>query len=114
MGQGEKTGEVHVIFDEGGRPAWFGPAPVAGSEPIDLAELMPHVPAGLRGETSWPIWRDILISHCRIDGRWAPRARPDPVGATEPAPTDPEAGPEPEAGDQSGDQGDGGTGPVPE
>lgn len=99
--------DVHVIFDAEGVPAWFGPAPVSGSERLDPADLAELLPAGAGPTPGWPVWRDILISHCRVAGRWQPKPPPmlleradvlpentaDPdatAGRDEAAPPDPE------------------------
>ena len=69
-----KQALVHVIFAEGGIPAWFGPDPTAGSEPIDLVDLRQFVPDGVSDLANTSVWRQFLITHCRIDGEWLPRA----------------------------------------
>lgn len=65
---------VHVIFADGGVPAWFGPEPTTGSELVDLADLSQFVPDGVSDLANTAVWRQILITHCRIDGQWLPRA----------------------------------------
>ena len=64
---------VHVIFTEAGIPRWFGPEPVRGSEALDLEELRPLLPDGAAADGLAVQWRDILITHCRIEGRWSLR-----------------------------------------
>jgi hypothetical protein len=64
---------VHVIFTDTGIPSWFGPEPVAGSEPVALEDLRPLLPEGVARDGLAVLWRDILIRHCRLEGRWYPR-----------------------------------------
>ena len=84
---------VHVIFTETGVPRWFGPEPVSGSEVLDLEELRPLLPDGAADGLA-VLWRDILITHCRIEGRWSLR---ETVAAGAPGgdqPADPVADPD--------------------
>lgn len=64
---------IYVIFTESGIPGWFGPEPVAGSEPLDLEELAPLLPDGALASGQEALWRDVLAGHFRQDGRWLPR-----------------------------------------
>ena len=91
---------VHVIFTPEGLPRWFGPVPVPGSEPLDLQELVPLLPEGSAADLVQVLWRDLLIGHCRVDGRWQVR----PVVAP-PPPEAVEAG-EVEAGEVEGGNGE--------
>ena len=69
--------EIYVIFSEDGVPGWFGPEPVEGSEPLDLAELAPLLPEGALEAGQEALWRDVLAGHFRKDGRWLPRSELD-------------------------------------
>ena len=94
---------VHVIFTEAGIPRWFGPEPVRGSEALDLEELRPLLPDGAAADGLAVQWRDILITHCRIEGRWSLRevVAVDGSGGDQSAETVADPDPAPAAGDGS-------------
>ena len=94
---------VHVIFTEAGIPRWFGPEPVSGSEALDLEELRPFLPDGAAADGLAVLWRDILITHCRIEGRWSLRATVAVAESGGDQPAEMVADPDPElaAGDSS-------------
>jgi hypothetical protein len=94
---------VHVIFTEAGIPRWFGPEPVSGSEALDLEELRPFLPDGAAADGLAVLWRDILITHCRIEGRWSLREAVAAAesGGDQPAETVAAPEPAPAAGDGS-------------
>jgi hypothetical protein len=83
--------KIHVIFTDTGIPRWFGPEPVAGSTMIDPEELRPLLPEGAPAGGSEVFWREILISHWRVDGHWMPRPVAPPEA--DPAPARVEADP---------------------
>lgn len=83
-----KQTQIHVIFADGGIPAWFGPEPVPGSEPLTLAELRPLLPDGVDGFETPAVWRALLIRHCRIDGVWRLRPMPTGTGLVQDQPTE--------------------------
>ena len=82
---------VHVIFTATGIPRWFGPEAVPGSEPLDLEDLRPLLPEGTAEDGLAALWRDILITHRRIEGRWSVRV-PEPAGDPAGDPADDPAG----------------------
>ena len=77
---------VHVILTEDGIPRWFGPEPVAGSEPLDIEELRPLLPATAPADALAVAWHDRLITHCRVGGLWQPRPPAPGVEADATAP----------------------------
>ncbi len=100
MSGSQKTiGQVHVIFTEEGIPGWFGREPVPGSTPLDLEELRPLLPVGAADTALLTLWRNLLITHCRIDGRWSPRVPAEEqkadgeAGIADPEAQDAEPGP---------------------
>lgn len=94
---------VHVIFTEAGIPRWFGPEPVPGSEVLDLEELRVLLPDGAAADGLAVQWRDILITHCRIEGRWSLRetVAAGAPGCDQPAEMVADTDPAPAAGDGS-------------
>lgn len=96
---------VHVIFTEAGVPRWFGPQPVPGSEELDLEELRPLLPDGAAADGLAVQWRDILITHCRIKGRWSLREvlAGDAPGGDQPAETVADPDPAPADGSTEAD-----------
>ena len=60
---------IHIKFTEDGIPGWFGPAPIDGSEVVDLT--------GIGGD---PI--PFLASHRRVNGEWVLRDPVKPVELT--------------------------------
>lgn len=61
---------MHVIFTPDGLPGWFGPEPVKGSVPLDMAGLSEGVDLAF-----------FLAANRLVDGKWLPR---EPVKAHEP------------------------------
>lgn len=94
---------VHVIFTEAGIPRWFGPEPVPGSEALDLEDLRSLLPEGAVADGLAVLWRDILITHCRIEGCWSLRetVAAGAPGGDQPAETVADPGPGPAVADSS-------------
>lgn len=88
---------MHVIFTPEGIPGWFGPEPVAGSEPFDTEELRGLLPEGAGPEVLQALVKDLLATHMRQKGRWLPRGATSSAEATslgEDIPSEPAAEPE--------------------